>query len=157
MRGVRALATLLSLLVPAAFPAAALAHATLLRSNPRAGTVVAHAPARIVLHFDQPVQDAGTTVVAGSGASVLAGHARLEHGDSRSLVVPLRSGLANGDYTVRWRVGSAGGQYSANAPAGGRGLGGEAHSGWGGPGTGVARAPPPRKAATTESSALDWP
>src|SRR4051812_9541199 len=73
MRGVRALATLLSLLVPAALPAAALAHATLLRSNPGAGTVVAHAPGRIVLHFDQPVQDAGTTVVAGSGASVLAG------------------------------------------------------------------------------------
>src|SRR4051794_11830327 len=140
MRGVRALATQLSLLVPAALPAAALAHATLLRSNPRAGTVVAHAPARIVLHFDQPVQDAGTTVVAGSGASVLAGHARLEHGDSRSLVVPLRSGLANGDYTVRWRVVSADGHIVSGVVA-----------------IGVGRGRPPPQAATTESSALDWP
>src|SRR3954454_9949175 len=129
MRGVRALAILLSLLVPAAFPAAALAHATLLRSNPRAGTVVAHAPARIVLHFDQPVQDAGTTVVAGSGASVLAGHARLEHGDSRALVVPLRSGLADRDYTIPGRGpgdgrlprgGGGGVAGRTDAPGGGR-------------------------------------
>jgi len=50
------------------------------------------------------VQDAGSAVVSSSGASVLAGRARLEHGDSRALVIPLRSGLGDGDYTVRWRV-----------------------------------------------------
>jgi copper transport protein len=140
MRGVRALAILLSPLVPAAFPAAALAHASLLRSDPAAGTVVAHAPGRIVLHFDQPVQDAGSTVVAGSGASVLAGHARVEHGDSRALVVRLRSGLGDGDYTVRWRVVSADGHIVSGVVA-----------------IGVGRGRPPPQAATTESSALDWP
>ncbi len=140
MRGVRALAILLSLLVPAAFPAAALAHATLLRSDPAAGTVVPHAPGRIVLHFDQPVQDAGTTAVASSGASVLARHARLERGDSRALVVPLQGGLGSGDYTVRWRVVSADGHIVSGVVA-----------------IGVGRNRPPPQAATTESSALDWP
>jgi copper transport protein len=140
MRGVRALATLLPLLVPAAFPAAALAHASLLRSDPAAGTVVAHAPGRIVLHFDEPVQDAGTTVVARSGASVLAGRARVALGNSRALVVPLRRGLGNGDYTVRWRVVSADGHIVSGVVA-----------------IGVGRGRPPPQAATTESSALDWP
>ena len=68
---VRALAISV-LLLPAAFPAAAQAHASLLRTDPAAGTEVAHAPAQIVLHFDQPVSDAGTTAVSSSGASVLA-------------------------------------------------------------------------------------
>jgi copper transport protein len=140
MRGVRALAIPLALLIPAAFPAAALAHASLLRSDPAAGSVVARAPARIVLHFDQPVQDAGTTVVASSGASVLAGHAQVEHGNSRALVVPLRSGLGDGDYTVRWRVVSADGHIVSGVVA-----------------IGVGRGRPPPQAATTESSALDWP
>ena len=88
MRGLRALAIMLPLLVPAAFPASALAHASLLRSDPAAGSVVPQAPTQIVLHFDEPVQDAGSAVVSSTGASVLAGHARLEHGDSRALVIP---------------------------------------------------------------------
>src|SRR5690348_9373910 len=62
MRGVRALAILLPLLVPAAFPAAALAHASLLRSDPSAGSVVPQAPTQMVPHFDERVQDAGTAV-----------------------------------------------------------------------------------------------
>jgi copper transport protein len=140
MRGVRALAILLSLLAPAAFPVAALAHASLLRSDPAGGTVVARAPGRMVLHFDQPVQDAGTTAVAASGASVLAGHARVERGDSRALVVPLRHSLGDGDYTVRWRVVSADGHIVSGVVA-----------------IGVGRGRPPPQAATTESSTLDWP
>ncbi len=140
MRGVRALAILLSLLVPAAFPAAAQAHASLLRSDPAAGSVVPHAPGQIVLHFDEPVQDAGTTVVATSGASVLAGHAGLEHGDARALVVPLRSGLGDGDYTVRWRVVSTDGHIVSGVVA-----------------IGVGRNRPPPQAATTQTSTLDWP
>ncbi len=140
MRGVRAFAILLSLLVPAAFPAAAQAHASLLRTDPAAGSVVPHAPGQIVLHFDEPVQDAGTTVVATSGASVLAGHARVEHGDSRALVVPLRGGLGDGDYTVRWRVVSSDGHIVSGVVA-----------------IGVGRDRPPPEAATTQTSTLDWP
>ena len=91
-------------LLPAAFPAAAQAHASLLRTDPAAGSVVARAPGQIVLHFDQQVEDAGTTAVSASGASVLAARAHPSPGDVRALVVPLRSGLRAGDYTVRWKV-----------------------------------------------------
>ena len=140
MRGARALAILRPLLVPAAFPAAALAHASLLRSDPAAGSVVPQAPTQIVLHFDEPVQDAGSAVVSSSGASVLAGRARLEHGDSRALVIPLRSGLGDGDYTVRWRVVSSDGHLVSGVVA-----------------IGVGRNRPPPQAATTQTSSLDWP
>ena len=140
MRGARAFAILLPLLVPAAFPAAALAHASLLRSDPAAGSVVPQAPTQIVLHFDEPVQDAGSAVVSSRGASVEAGHARLEHGDSRALVIPLRSGLGDGDYTVRWRVVSSDGHIVSGVVA-----------------IGVGRNRPPPQAATTETSSLDWP
>ncbi|HXD68553.1 MAG TPA: copper resistance protein CopC [Gaiellales bacterium] len=140
MRGIRALAIMLPLLVPAAFPAAALAHASLLRSDPAAGSVVPQAPTQIVLHFDEPVQDAGSAVVSSSGASVLAGRARLEHGDSRALVIPLRGGLGDGDYTVRWRVVSSDGHIVSGVVA-----------------IGVGRNRPPPQAATTQTSSLDWP
>ena len=53
---VRALAILV-LLLTAVFPAAAQAHASLLRTDPAAGSVVARAPGQVVLHFDQQVED----------------------------------------------------------------------------------------------------
>jgi copper transport protein len=136
---VRALAILV-LLVPAVFPAAAQAHATLLRSEPAAGTEVAHAPARIVLHFDQQVSDAGTAVVSSTGTSVLSGRAHPSPSDGKALIVPLKPHLADGDYTVRWKVGSADGHIVSGVMAIGVGLG---------------RAPP--QAASTQTSALDWP
>lgn len=136
---VRALAILV-LLLPAAFPAAAQAHASLLRTDPAAGSVVAHAPGQIVLHFDQQVEDAGTTAVSRTGASVLAARAHPSHGDVRALVVPLRSGLADGDYTVRWKVVSTDGHIVSGVMA-----------------IGVGTRQPPPQAATTETSALDWP
>ena len=55
------------LLLPAAFPAAAQAHANLLRTDPAAGSVVANAPAQIVLHFDQQVRDVASTVTNDQG------------------------------------------------------------------------------------------
>ncbi|HEY3765237.1 MAG TPA: copper resistance CopC family protein, partial [Gaiellales bacterium] len=81
------------LLLAAAFPATAQAHASLLRADPAAGSVVAHAPAQIVLHFDEPVEDAGTTVVSSSGASVLGSRAHPAPHDGRALIVPLKPGL----------------------------------------------------------------
>jgi copper transport protein len=136
---VRALAILV-LLVPAVFPAAAQAHATLLRTDPAAGTEVARAPARIVLHFDQQVADAGTTAVSSTGASVLSGRAHPSPGDSKALIVPLKPRLKDGDYTVRWKVVSADGHIISGVMAIGVGL----------------NRPPPQ-AASTETSALDWP
>ncbi len=136
---VRALA-LVVLLAPAALPAQAQAHASLLRTDPAAGTVVARAPGRIVLHFDEPVEDAGTRAVASSGASVMSGRAHAAPGDPRALIVPLRPGLGRGDYTVRWKVVSSDGHIVSGVVA-----------------IGVGRGAPAPQAATTESSALDWP
>ena len=118
---VRALAILV-LLVPAAFPAAAQAHASLLRTDPAAGTEVAHAPAQIVLHFDQQVADAGTTAVSSTGASVLSGRAHPSPGDPNALIVPLKPRLKDGDYTVRWKVVSADGHIVSGVMAIGVGL-----------------------------------
>ena len=136
---VRALAILV-LLLPAAFPAVAQAHASLLRTDPAAGSEVARAPAQIVLHFDQQIADAGTTAVSSSGASVLAARAHPSSADVRALVVPLKPGLKDGDYTVRWKVVSTDGHIVSGVMAIGVGL----------------NRPPPQ-AATTETSALDWP
>src|SRR5207245_8947912 len=51
---------------------------------------------------DEPGRAAGgIEAVRPNGASVLGGKARTA---GRVLVVPLRGGLPNGDYTVKWRV-----------------------------------------------------
>ena len=77
------------LLLPAAFPAAAQAHANLLRTDPAAGSVVANAPAQIVLHFDQQVRDVASTVTNDQGDAVTSSPAHTAAGDVRALVIPL--------------------------------------------------------------------
>ena len=136
---VRALAISV-LLLPAAFPAVAQAHASLLRASPAAGSEVARAPAQIVLHFDQQIADAGTIAVSSTGASVLTARAHPSAADVRALVVPLKPGLRDGDYTVRWKVVSTDGHIVSGVMTIGVGLG-----------------RPPPQAATTETAALDWP
>jgi putative copper export protein len=55
------------------------------------------------LLFDDQIRPAGGTLAVDShGRSVLAGKPHKQ--SSRVLVVPLRSGLARGSYTVRWRI-----------------------------------------------------
>jgi copper transport protein len=135
----RALA-LAVVLLPAAFPASAQAHASLLRTDPAAGSVVARAPRQIVLHFDEQVEDAGTTAVSATGESVLAGRSHAAAGDLRALIVPLKPGLGRGDYTVRWKVVSTDGHIVSGVIA-----------------IGVGRGLAAPQAATTESSTLDWP
>jgi copper transport protein len=126
----------------AALPASAEAHATLVSTSPQAGSVVATAPHRIVLRFDDPVQPVanGTEVVASDGRSVLGGPPHTAPGDARALVIPLRPGLGDGDYTVRWRIVSADGHIISGVLAIGVGLG---------------RAPP--EAILTANVATDWP
>src|SRR5207237_5385091 len=87
-----------------AWPAAASAHATLIRSIPGNGAVLTSAPQEVRLEFDDPVQPAGgSEVVRNEGGSVLRGAPRLERG-GRVLVLPLRARIGNGDYSVRWRA-----------------------------------------------------
>jgi copper transport protein len=81
---------------------AAQAHAKLIASKPGDRAVLAQAPKRVVLRFDDTVRALpGTKAIRNGGRSVLAGKPHIER--SRRLVIPLRK-LGDGDYSVRWRV-----------------------------------------------------
>ena len=83
-----------------AAPAAALAHANLVDTQPENRAVLARAPARVVVRFDDAVRVApGNAAVRNGGGSVLAGGPSVL---GRSLVLPLRDELVDGDYSVRW-------------------------------------------------------
>jgi copper transport protein len=85
------------------FPAAAQAHATLVRSDPSDGSVLEAAPSKVRLVFDDDVRPvSGIKAIRNGGGSVLSGRPHVVGG--RVLVVPLRGGLPDGDYTVLWRV-----------------------------------------------------
>ena len=90
-------------LVALAAPAAASAHATLLRTTPANGAVLAHAPRAIVVVFDDTVRvGSGNEAVANAtNASVTAGPA-VAHG--HTLTIPLRRRLGDGDYSARWSI-----------------------------------------------------
>ena len=83
-----------------AAPAAALAHANLVDTQPTDRAVLTRAPARVVVRFDDVVRVApGNAAVRNGGGSVLADRASAQ---GRSLVLPLRRALRRGDYSVRW-------------------------------------------------------
>jgi copper transport protein len=86
-----------------AAPAAAWAHATLVRTDPANGAVLAHAPHAIVVTFDDTVRVAsGNTAVANAtNANVALGSARA---DGRTLTIRLRAHLPDGDYSARWSI-----------------------------------------------------
>ncbi len=104
-------------------PGAAWAHATLVKVTPENETVTATPPKAVRLLFDDTVRPASgiKAVRNDGGASVLAGKPRVVGG--RTLVVPLESGLADGDYTVLWRVVSDDGHTVAGVTVFGVGAG----------------------------------
>jgi copper transport protein len=105
-----------------ALPVAAWAHATLVRAVPADGSVLAAPPAAVRLVFDDDVRKgSGIKAVRNGGGSVLAGKAHVVGG--RTLVVPLRGGLSDGDYTVLWRVVSDDGHTIAGVTTFGVGAG----------------------------------
>jgi copper transport protein len=84
-------------------PASAWAHANLLRTEPGNGAVLAHSPAEVRVTFDDIVRAGpGIAAIRNGGGSVLAGRARMD--GTRTLVIPLRPRLAEGDYSVRWSI-----------------------------------------------------
>jgi copper transport protein len=99
-----------TVLAALALPAVASAHATLVRTIPADGAVLARAPRTVVVEFDDTVRSDGkSTVVANTtGNTVTAGTARA-HG--RTLTIPLRAQLADGDYSVRWSIVSDDGHH----------------------------------------------
>ncbi len=96
-------ALVLLAVVALAAPAAAAAHARLVRTVPADGSRRAQAPRAVEVEFDDTVRAArGNAAVANdTGRSVLAGPAQAR---GRSLTLPLEHGLAAGAYTVRWSV-----------------------------------------------------
>jgi copper transport protein len=119
----RASAFLLVVLGTLTLPGSAWAHATLVKVTPVNRAVVSTAPAAVKLVFDDDVR-VGSGIKAiqnDGGASVLDGKARVVGG--RTLVVPLRSGLSDGDYTVLWRVVSDDGHTVAGVTVFGVGAG----------------------------------
>ncbi len=86
-----------------AAPSAAWAHATLVRTEPANGAVLARPPAVVRVVFDDVVQvGPGIEAIRNGGRSVLAGRPHVDGG--RTLVVPVRRGLADGAYSVRWSI-----------------------------------------------------
>ena len=92
-----------AVLLALALPAAAGAHASLVRTDPLDGSVLRRSPAAVRIVFDDVVRRGpGIEAIRNGGGSVLAGAARVE--GKRTLVVPLRPHLADGDYSVRWAI-----------------------------------------------------
>ncbi len=103
-------------------PASAWGHASLVRTEPANGVVLARSPAQVLVVFDDVVRAGpGIAAVRNGGASILAGRAHVEGG--RTLVVPVRRGLANGDYSVRWSIVSDDGHLESGVLAFAVGLG----------------------------------
>jgi copper transport protein len=84
-------------------PASAAAHATLIGTTPADGAVLDRAPQTVRVEFDDRIHVAhGNAAVSNAnnasvldGAPTTAGH---------TLVLPLRAGLADGSYSVRWSI-----------------------------------------------------
>ncbi len=97
-----ALIAALSLLVSAR---PALAHSQLVSSSPGAGQVLAQPPTELLLVFSEALEPGYSTVdlVDGQGRTLETGIGNPDPSDSRVLIVPV-PGLADGAYTVVWRV-----------------------------------------------------
>ena len=116
------------MLVTLAAPSAAAAHATLVKTVPANGAVVDRAPKVVQVLFDDTVRVAsGNAAVENTtNASVLGGKTTA-HG--RTLSIPLRAGLRDGDYSVRWSIVSDDGHREQGVIAFGVGAGrGSPHS-----------------------------
>jgi copper transport protein len=104
----RLLAVALVALVALALPAAASAHATLIRTEPAYGKRVERSPSLVRLHFDQSVDVLPNAIhVYDAKGRLLSGRTRVST-DKRTIVTPV-SRLPRGGYTVRWRAVSADG------------------------------------------------
>lgn len=81
----------------------ALAHATITSSSPAANAVLDKAPEKVVLNFNEAVEEAFSSISVSdaSGAEVSKGKARLKAGAPEVLELDLPK-LAPAQYTVNW-------------------------------------------------------
>jgi copper transport protein len=119
----RLAASMLVLWVLFGFTGGALAHASLIRSTPGDGGMVAEAPARFTLTFNEPVSPLVLKLVTPGGEAIsLSGVA--QQGETLSIDAP--PSLGNGTYALSWRVVSGDGHpiggavvFSIGAPSAG--------------------------------------
>jgi methionine-rich copper-binding protein CopC len=92
-------------LVAAALPAAARAHAVLVRTSPPHRAVLRQAPRQVELWFNERLEPAFSTLTVSTkaGAAVSTGPASVSGQDAKRLSLALPS-LAEGEYLVRFRV-----------------------------------------------------
>jgi copper transport protein len=97
------------LLVLAALPASALAHATLEATTPARGATARIEPKQVVLRFDEAVEGnfGAVRVFDARGDRVDRGPVTHPGGAGAQLAVALKPGLPNGSYTATYRVVSA--------------------------------------------------
>jgi copper transport protein len=105
-------ATLLALAAAAALalPAAAWAHAGLVRTEPSASRTVNSSPPRVLLSYTEPIEArfAIVSVTDAAGKQVTSGSPRSAPGAPQTLITPLQR-VPEGWYLVFWRVISADG------------------------------------------------
>ena len=83
-------------------PVAASAHTNLVRTVPADRAVLTRAPSQVVAFFDSDVRVApGNAAIRNGDGSVLRAK---PVGHGKTLVLPLRSRLTDGDFSVRWSV-----------------------------------------------------
>jgi copper transport protein len=98
-----------ALLLWAALPTVASAHANLDRAEPAAGTALDQPPPQLRLFFSEAVDASFSRVqlLDDKREAVDRGDSRVAPDDPRSMIVSLPSSLPNGVYTVSWRTLSA--------------------------------------------------
>lgn len=86
-----------------ALPGSAWGHANLVKTIPANGAILAKAPVEVRAVFDDAVRTGpGIEAIRNGGGSILRGQPRVA--GARTLVLPLRTGLGNGAYSVRWSI-----------------------------------------------------
>jgi copper transport protein len=102
----RILLGLLVALAAAALPAAASAHAYLIRTSPTASGVLNAPPKSVALTFDEAVEPkfAIISVTNTAGRQLTSAAIRRSPANPDTLLVPLRPGLPQGWYLIYWRA-----------------------------------------------------
>lgn len=88
------------------FAGAASAHAKLVSETPAADSMAMPAPTELKLKFSEGIElkFTGVKVVGAKKDAVATGLAALDPKDNTTLVVPFKSALPDGKYTVNWHA-----------------------------------------------------